>query len=225
MIAPISKEEETKPSISYKVLSLIHTANMVYDLDALIKLSEDYVRINSELTNLALRQQNLSSSKKYVFLKPDPVLLALFKTGGIGIDFSDARSQNVLSLIKDSLSKMMDLIAEINFDEDEKATYNPDTKTLIFKQKKIIITKRAQSYAADLLETLFFKKTIGELWDFYDVIKEWDQSMETEDISEDEKARVYQAGVSVNEKVEKKTDCNDFLVITTKDVKINPRYL
>lgn len=96
--------------------------------------------------------------------------------------------------------------------------FNSKESILSFKGKEIEISKSKNTNPHYLLETLFKDKE--KAWSYDEVAEDWSQ-----DYGRDSWTQYYNAGYSVNEKIEKKTGIKDFLILTNKSVTINKRYL
>lgn len=106
-------------------------------------------------------------------------------------------------------------------DESPSQTLKFDSKNsiLYFAGKEITISKRAQSDAHDLLQTMFKDKS--KLWNNDEILDEWRIDID----KKTPKTKVYQAAKAVNRIIAQKTQIEDFLVTTTKNVSINKKYL
>lgn len=107
----------------------------------------------------------------------------------------------------------------LNETKDQKLDFNDKKSSLLFAGKNIIISKRAQSDPHDLLRTIFKNK--AKDWQTDEVLDDWRFAVD----NKAPKNKVYQAGKAVNRIVASKTTIHDFLVVTTKQVKINEKYL
>lgn len=94
-----------------------------------------------------------------------------------------------------------------------------DSKTgiLDFMGKKIPTAKRSQSYGKDLLATLF--KEPSKEWHTDEILEDWVADLDVP------KRRPYNAGKAINKEVASKTLVEDFLIINTTKISINPKYL
>lgn len=88
---------------------------------------------------------------------------------------------------------------------------------LSFQGKKIEIAKSRKTDAHHLLATLF--KDTEKTWEYDEIAEDWGEAYQKEDWQ-----KYYQASYSVNEKVAKKTEVEDFLLPTNKTVVINEKY-
>lgn len=100
---------------------------------------------------------------------------------------------------------------------------NEGKKELIINGKNISITEKSESYPLDLLRTLFKEK--NKIWANDEIFDDW-TTPHTERKDRLEKKQIYQAGLSVNEKISRIIGIeNPFLIVTTKDVAINTYFL
>lgn len=94
-----------------------------------------------------------------------------------------------------------------------------DTKKSIlhFANKKIVISKRAENDSHYLLKTLFKNK--AKVWSTDEVLDDWESA-------EDAPIRkIYNAGITTNRKIAEITTTKDFLLVNTRNISINPKYL
>lgn len=103
--------------------------------------------------------------------------------------------------------------------ENKELDFNHDESILAFTGEKITISKRAQSDAHDLLYTIFKEK--AKTWHTDEVLDDW--KVDTGDRVP--KNKVYHAGKAVNRIIAEQTTIKDFLIVTTKKVSINAKYL
>ena len=104
-------------------------------------------------------------------------------------------------------------------DYEKKLDFDPKTSTLYFAGEVIIISKRAENDAHELLKTVF--KDRSKIWNSDEVLDDW--KFDTE--GKTPKKKVYHAGKAVNRIVAQDTKIKDFLDVTTKTVAINRKYL
>lgn len=114
------------------------------------------------------------------------------------------------------------LLTELLSDEGKPQRLDFDLKksTLYFADEEITISKRAENDAHELLRTIFNDK--AKVWNSDEVLDDWKVSF---DGSRVPKNKVYQAGRAVNRIVAQETKIKDFLVVSTKTVAINRKYL
>ena len=93
-----------------------------------------------------------------------------------------------------------------------------DSSVLHFYNKKIIISKSRNSSSHDLLLTIFKDKE--KVWSYDEVAADW-----TDEYDKSKWRRYYNAGYEANQKIAKETTIKDFLLLSSKTVNINPRYL
>jgi hypothetical protein len=104
------------------------------------------------------------------------------------------------------------------------AEYDPAGKILHFGGKKITISGRAENYPAELLDTLF--KNPNQVWGNDEILEDWYGVGDSKSITEAEKAdRIYHAGRKANEKIFQIVGIRDFLIVNTKEVTIQKKYL
>jgi hypothetical protein len=109
-------------------------------------------------------------------------------------------------------------LPSINSPDEEILNFNPETSTLYFQGKEILIAKSKNTDQHQLLEVLFEKP--DKLWN-YDEIAD---GMGTE-FKKEEWKKYYNAARAINQKVAEGTTIKDFLVTSAKTVMINKRYL
>lgn len=93
------------------------------------------------------------------------------------------------------------------------------SRTLYFMNEKILIAKKEESDPHKLIRTIF--KDVHKVWPNDEILEDWGYSFD-EKIS---KNKVYQSGKVVNKTIAQETKIKDFLIITTKTVAINEKYL
>lgn len=64
------------------------------------------------------------------------------------------------------------------------------------------------------------KKATLKKWSWDEILEEWGETPE-----EVGWRKTYHAGIGVNEKIARKTAIEDFLIVTTKTIQVNPKYL
>lgn len=127
------------------------------------------------------------------------------------IDSYKGYAQRVHTFITTELIKA-DTKTKLDFDDKHSILY--------FANEEIKISERADSDAHDLLRTLFKDKF--KLWDNDVILDDWKIDYDNKRIP---KNKVYQAGKAVNRIIAQETKIKDFLVLTTKTVLINKKYL
>lgn len=104
------------------------------------------------------------------------------------------------------------------------AQYNSIAKTLQLGGKEIPMSERAENYPANLLATLF--KSPNRIWSNDEILEDWHGAKDVKSIIEAAKAkRIYHAGRKVNEKIHQIVGIKDFLIVNTKEVAIQKKYL
>jgi len=104
--------------------------------------------------------------------------------------------------------------------EESKLEFDIVTSTLYFADEKIKISDRANSDAHDLLKIIF--SDTSKLWNNDEILEELAFNLTKAKVP---KNKVYQAGKAVNRSIAQETTIKDFLVLTTKTVAINKKYL
>lgn len=100
--------------------------------------------------------------------------------------------------------------------------FNKQTSTLYFGGKKIIISTRVQNDAHDLLSIIFEdKNNLSKTWNNDEVLDKWKFEFD----GKAPKNKVYQAGMAVNRAVAQETTIKDFLLVNTKNIALNKKYL
>jgi hypothetical protein len=107
----------------------------------------------------------------------------------------------------------------IKVKKQDKTNFNPDDGILIFKNKKIGISKSKNTNPYFLLKALFKNKT--KTWNYDEIYEE----MFGEEYDKSKWKRIYNSAYDVNEKVAKSTTIKDFLQFTNTTVKIKNKYL
>ncbi len=196
-----------------KAVNLSRLANTVRDIKGIIELRSKYRAWKKEVEDVLNNNKSIDLNKKLIFFQTDPVADDIY---GAGIEFNSERVEQIIETIKVTLAKWIDYLSETNLNDELPARYEPESNTLHFKGQLIKISARAQNNAADLLRTLFKKPE--KVWATDEVLEDWNEKTTNT-------KRIYFAGKSVNDKINQKTACIDFLVVTTKDVRINPNYI
>ena len=98
-------------------------------------------------------------------------------------------------------------------------SFDDANRILHFMDEKIVIGKKEESDPHKLMRTLFSDTT--KIWANDEILEDWGYSFD-EEVS---KNKVYQAGKAINQVVAQDTKIKDFLVISTKSVSINKKYL
>ena len=108
----------------------------------------------------------------------------------------------------------------------EKSTFNnskpyfdEEKSILRFKGKEIVIAKNKASRAHFMLGIIF--KDTERNWSYMDIIDE----MGGNDYKKEDWKKFWQAVNGINKKIAEATTINDFLIITSKEVEINKKYL
>ena len=99
--------------------------------------------------------------------------------------------------------------------------YDTASGTLYFLGKKIELSKSADSDAARLMNTL--GRRISNNWNKDEILDDWGYSLDEQKNLPQQK--IYQAAVRIQNAVAKKTQVDDFLIFSTKEVRVNPKYL
>ena len=120
-------------------------------------------------------------------------------------------AQRVHSFIATELLKTDTEEAKLDFDDKQSILY--------FNGKTITISKGAENDAHELLRTVFKNKS--KVWSKDEVLDDW--HLEVGNITP--KNKVYHAGKAVNRIVAQETQIKDFLVVSTKTITINKKYL
>ena len=97
--------------------------------------------------------------------------------------------------------------------------FDDEKRLLYFMGETIVIGKKEESDPHKLMRTLFNDTT--KVWANDEILEDWGYSFD-EKVS---KNKVYQAGKVINQVVAQDTKIKDFLVISTKSVSINKKYL
>jgi hypothetical protein len=108
-------------------------------------------------------------------------------------------------------------------DEIEPATYDPKTRTIFFADEAIRFNKNAE-YSPAICELMFEKP--DKLWELKDFQTVWDSLYDYLDIAKPtDWNKVYDAIKKINSRVEKTTGISDLFKLTTKSVRLNPKYI
>lgn len=214
-----------------EAVNLSRRATSVKNMDQLIDLRSAYLEWLEKVKELLVVSESTNTKKILMFLRSDLVQSDFLENGGTGIDFEADRAKYVLKIIKEELSKRIDYLGNIDLNDETKPYYKSENKTLYFKNKEIKISERAENYSAELLNTLF--KQPSKVWATDEILEDWcgvgNNNLESDCASQFKNAlksnRVYQAGFAVNQKIAQKTQCEDFLYVTKKEVQINQKYL
>jgi hypothetical protein len=102
---------------------------------------------------------------------------------------------------------------------DSNLDFDAKNSILHFAGRQIIISKRAQNDAHELLRTIFKDKT--KQWNNDEILDDWDSIVDIKP----PKNKIYQAGKAVNRIVAQETQIKDFLSVNTRKISINKRYL
>lgn len=106
----------------------------------------------------------------------------------------------------------------------EPASYDAKTRTIFFADEAIRFKKNAE-YSPAFCRLMF--EAPGKLWQLKDFQKLWDSQYEL--LNDLQKPtdwnKVYDAIKKINSRVEKYTDIPDLFKLTTKSVRLNPRYV
>lgn len=108
----------------------------------------------------------------------------------------------------------------VKAETDKKLEYDDQQSTLYFVDEAIKIAKRADSDAHELLRMIF--KDRSKLWNNDEILDMWKFDLTKSRVP---KNKVYQAGKAVNRIIAQETKIKDFLLLTTKTVAINKKYL
>jgi hypothetical protein len=107
----------------------------------------------------------------------------------------------------------------------EPISYDFQVHTINFMGKKIQISKNADADPIRLLNVIF--QDPAKTWPNDEILDIWyGESREAIDWEKAVKAKsTYHAGRKINDQVQKETSISDLLEVTTKTIKINPKYL
>jgi len=97
--------------------------------------------------------------------------------------------------------------------------FDSETSILHFNGKSILISKKAENDPHELLKTIFKDKT--KTWNTDEILDDWKFDL----ANNTPKNKIYQAGKATNRVIAQETAIKDFLVVTTKTVAINKKYL
>ncbi len=192
-----------------------------------IKDINELIAIRDRYFNWYADVHELVKDTKFVakFARIDNAVSDFFHNGGAGVNTKwDERSLYVMELIKSSLDNILDFIESIQI--PDKANYKHSDKKLYLGDIGIFITNRAQSRESELLRVLFSDKYKN--WPQDEIIEELKSSNfrpKEEDRKDYPKNAFYHAGKSINKKVAQAFQVSDLLLVTTKDIQINPDYL
>ncbi len=99
-------------------------------------------------------------------------------------------------------------------------SFDPETGTLSLGGKDILFTLNLPQY--DLLRVVFKEPLTARVWSWDEIIEAWrEQKID----QKQQKRKVYDLGVRINNKIAKNTMIKDLLKVRTKDLNINPKYL
>ncbi len=101
------------------------------------------------------------------------------------------------------------------------AAYDQRSACLTFAGKEIQISKSNDSDAARLMATL--AKDIRKSWHKDEIYDDWSYDMDEQ--KNLPKQKIYQAALTIQTIIAQKTQTNDFLIFSTKEVRVNPKYL
>jgi hypothetical protein len=149
-------------------------------------------------------------------LEVESVLDYLISTGWIN-DFQKTKKYGGLIYeIKGFRGRIEELrqILKIKFDYDSGVLFLWDTSIEIRKSKNNI--------PCDLLRTLL--KDPCRVWNNDEILENWHRRG-TEAMNALKSNQIYQAGLKVNQIIQRKIKADDFILITTKTAQINPKYL
>lgn len=111
-------------------------------------------------------------------------------------------------------------LQELNNPEINTPSFNKETNELQFLGK--VIKFHLDSKEKDLCSIVFKSSARRKEWMFIDIL---DLLKESVEVDEGQRMVLYRAGRRINEKVAKTTLVKDLLVLTTKSIRINPKYL
>lgn len=170
-------------------------------------LTGDRKRFSSALTKwLAIRELPLA-----------PKALAFLFTARIVVNSSNiqAKFEELQIVVKQKL----DILQSLQQKSSETLYFDDTTHTLHFAGQAILISSRAQNDSLDLLRLLFTDRS--RLWHNDEILNKWDIMRD----KNAQKMKAYHAGKALNDIIAKQTTVQDFLLITTKTIRINPKYL
>jgi hypothetical protein len=138
-----------------------------------------------------------------------------------------------LDSLSDKVSELKSIIfdyeesgerAVVSTDDTEPATYDPKTRTIFFADEAIRFNTNAE-YSPAICKLMFEKP--DKLWQLKDFLAVWDSLYDyLPDIQKPtDWNKVYDAIKKINARVEKYTDIPDLFKLTTKSVRINPKYI
>ncbi len=101
------------------------------------------------------------------------------------------------------------------------ASYDTASGTLYFSGKKIELSKSNDSDAVRLMGTIL--KNIKDNWSKDAIFDDWNYTFDEQ--RNLPKLKMYQAAVRIQTAIAKKTQVEDFLIFSTKEVRVNPKYI
>lgn len=195
--------------------NLYRKSKSVRSLEELVQLREAYCLWRQKAPWLPKNSEEavllrFTSAQENLLLKGDLVIEDSVANGGVGTDFEAPRAQEVLTFIQESLCAWID----VGVDIISTAHYEDALRTLYFAGESILVTDRSQSREQELLRVLFTEPS--RVWATDEILEKW---------GENKKMSPYHAAKSLNKKVAAVTGITDFLIPTTKQIKINPSYI
>jgi hypothetical protein len=140
-----------------------------------------------------------------------------------GIDLFEENYPRLINInltLKDSfIDELNDNFKSLNPNKYYES-YDSEKKILNLCKKKIkLAVKGNDTDSIKLIETLLKDKE--KTWHNDEILNDWGYSLD-EDTS---KNKIYHSAKNLNKKIEKELKISDFIIPTTKDCKINPKYL
>lgn len=100
-------------------------------------------------------------------------------------------------------------------------SFDDEGRTLAFMGMSIVVAKKSESDTHKLLRTLF--KDTAKVWHNDEILDDWGYSFEEQENLPENK--VYHAGLAVNRLIAQEAQIKDFLIVDTKKIAINKKYL
>ena len=145
---------------------------------------------------------------------------------------NEEKLYEILDYLSDQVSELKRIIFDYEesserlvskTDDVEPATYDPKTRTIFFADEAIRFNKNAE-YSPAICKLMF--ETPDKLWQLKDFQSVWDSLYEYLDIAKPtDWNRVYDTIKKMNTRIEKATGISNLFKLTTKSVRLNPKFI
>lgn len=220
------EQEPTKPQIEEFIteatdFSLSARRSFMHqDYSGFTRGLNRYTRWNESVINFLTgdRKRFSSALTKWLAIKELPPAPQVFLFAARTV-VNSSNIQAKFEELQTVVSQKLGILETLQQKPSETLDFDDSTRILYFAGQPILISPRAANDSLTLLSILFSDRS--KLWHNDEVMEKWGLTEGTKT----EKRKAYHAGKALNDIIAKKTTVQDFLLINTKTISINPKYL